>query len=246
MTEPVPPTVQHHRVVIVGAGFSGIGLAVRLLQRGTRDFCVLERGGDVGGTWRDNSYPGAACDVPSNLYSFSFAPNPSWTRSFSPQPEIQAYLHDCAARFGVLPHVRLHHEVTGSVWDEDAQCWWVDTTRGRFRATVLVSARGPLTEPRLPELPGLEEFQGNGGAVFHSARWDHGHSLSGERVAVIGTGASAVQFVPEIQPSVRRLTVFQRTPPWVIPRHDRRLTAVEHACFRRISATQLAARAAIY
>jgi cation diffusion facilitator CzcD-associated flavoprotein CzcO len=235
--------VAHHRVVIVGAGFSGIGLAIRLVQRGTRDFVVFERGDDVGGTWRDNSYPGAACDVPSNLYSFSFAPNPSWSRSFSPQPEIQAYLRDCANRFGVLPHVRLRHEVTGAVWDDSRRCWWVDTTRGRVSATVLVSARGPLSEPRLPDVPGLEEFRG---AVFHSARWDHDHDLRGERVAVIGTGASAIQFVPEVQPVVRRLSVFQRTAPWIIPRRDRELSAAEHLAFRFFPPVQLAARAAIY
>lgn len=235
--------VPHHRVVIVGAGFSGIGLAIRLVQRGTRDFVVFERGDDVGGTWRDNAYPGAACDVPSNLYSFSFAPNPSWSRSFSPQPEIQAYLRDCANRFGVLPHVRLRHEVTGAVWDDSRRCWWVDTTHGRVSATVLVSARGPLSEPRLPDIPGLEEFRG---ALFHSARWDHDHDLRGERVAVVGAGASAIQFVPEVQPVVGHLTVFQRTAPWIIPRRDRELSDAEHLAFRLFPPLQLAARAAIY
>jgi cation diffusion facilitator CzcD-associated flavoprotein CzcO len=241
--DEVPPEAVHHRTVIVGAGFSGIGLAIRLLQRGTTDFVVLERGDDVGGTWRDNVYPGAACDVPSNLYSFSFAPNPTWTRSFSPQSEIQAYLRACAARFGVLPHVRFRHEVTGAAWDGGRRCWWVDTTGGRFRAVVLVSARGPLSEPKLPDVPGLAEFDG---AVFHSARWDHAHDLRGEHVAVIGTGASAIQFVPEIQPVVGRLMVFQRTPPWVIPRRDRAFTRLEHLIFRAVPAAQLAARAAIY
>ena len=237
------PEVSRHRVVVVGAGFSGIGLAIRLLQRGTRDFVVLERGDDVGGTWRDNSYPGAACDVPSNLYSFSFAPNPHWSRSFSPQAEIQSYLRACADRFGVLPHVRLRHEVTGTRWDDDRRCWWVDTSRGRFCADVLVSARGPLSEPRLPDVPGLAQFCG---AMFHSARWDHTHDLHGERVAVIGTGASAIQFVPEIQPVVRTLTVFQRTAPWVVPRRDRALSAFEHRLFRTCPPAQLAARAALY
>lgn len=181
--------------------------------------------------------------MPSNLYSCSFAPNPAWTPSFSPQAEIQAYLRDCAARFGVVPHVRLRHEVTRAAWDEAARCWRVDTTQGRFVATVLVSARGPLSEPRLPDVPGLEEFSG---ALFHSARWDHGHDLRGERVAVIGTGASAIQFVPEIQPLVRQVTIFQRTAPWVIPRRDRRLTSAEHLLFRAFPPAQLAARAAIY
>jgi cation diffusion facilitator CzcD-associated flavoprotein CzcO len=231
------------RVAVVGAGFSGLGLAIRLRQRGTTDFVVFERAGDVGGTWRDNTYPGAACDVPSNLYSFSFAPNPSWTRSFSPQAEIQAYLRDCAAKFGVLPHIRFGHEVTGAAWDEVAGCWQIDTVQGRHRARVLVSARGPLSEPSLPCVPGLTDFTGT---LFHSARWDHGHDLTGERVAVIGTGASAVQFVPEIQPAVRRLHVFQRTAPWVLPRRDRRLSRLEHGLFRRLPAAQLAVRAAVY
>ena len=239
----VGDTVGDHRVAVIGAGFAGIGLAIRLLQRGERDFVVFERAGDVGGTWRDNTYPGAACDVPSNLYSFSFAPNPSWTRSFSPQPEIHGYLRDCAERYGVLPHVRFGHEVTAARWDDDAQCWVVDTTGGPYRANVLVSARGPLSEPCVPALRGLARFEGS---LFHSARWDHDHDLRGERVAVIGTGASAVQFVPAIQPVVRRLHVFQRTPAWVIPRRDRRLTRAEHLAYRACPWAQLAVRAAVY
>ena len=185
-----------HHVAIVGAGFSGLGLAIRLRRRGIDDVVVFERGDDVGGTWRDNTCPGAACDVPSVLYSCSFAPNPDWTRSFSPQADIQAYLRRCAERFGVLPHVRLGQEVLATTWDEEAQRWVVDTTGGRCTAWVVVSARGPLSEPRLPGVPGFSTF---GGTLFHSARWDHGHDLAGERVAVIGTGASAVQFVPEVQ-----------------------------------------------
>ncbi len=235
--------VARYKVAIIGAGFAGLGLAIALLRRGTRDFVIFERGNDVGGTWRDNTYPGAACDVPSNLYSFSFAPNPTWSRSFSPQPEIQAYLRSCAERFGVLDFVRLGHEVALATWVEDHACWELETTGGRVRADVVVSARGPLSEPQVPPLPGLEQFEG---AVFHSARWDHDHDLSGERVAVIGTGASAIQFVPEIQPIAGRLHVFQRTPPWVIPRHERRFTRLEHALFRSFPPTQLAARAALY
>lgn len=237
--DPVP----RHRVAIVGAGFAGIGLAIRLCQRGTRDFVVLERADDVGGTWRDNTYPGAACDVPSNLYSFSFCPNPSWTRSFSPQREIHDYLRACARRYGVLAHVRFGHEVTGARWDADAQCWELATTQGSLRASVLVSARGPLSEPAIPDIPGLSSFAGT---LFHSARWDHSHDLGAERVAVIGTGASAIQFVPEIQPVVGELTLYQRTPPWVIPRRDRAFTRLEHAVFRRLPLAQRAARAAIY
>ncbi len=235
--------VPRHRVAIVGAGFAGIGTAIALLRRGIRDIVVFERAGEVGGTWRDNTYPGAACDVPSNLYSYSFAPNPDWSHSFSPQSEIEAYLRRCAAQGGVLDHVRFHHEVTSARWVEDDSCWEIATTAGTHRADVLVSARGPLSEPSLPEIPGLSAFAGT---LFHSARWDHAHDLAGERVGVLGTGASAVQFVPEIQPRVRRLHVFQRTAPWVLPRRDRALHGVEHAAFRACPPLQLAARAAVY
>ncbi|HVX22723.1 MAG TPA: NAD(P)/FAD-dependent oxidoreductase [Acidimicrobiales bacterium] len=248
-------------VAVVGAGFAGIGMAAGLLRAGHTDLVVLERGADVGGTWRDNTYPGAACDVPSNLYSFSFAPNPDWSRSFSPQPEIQGYLRRCADRFGVRPHIRFGHTVTRAAWDEAAQHWVLDVDRAvpgdgetaghetvrhetvRCTARVLVSARGPLSEPKLPAVAGLDRFTGT---VFHSARWDHGHRLAGERVAVVGTGASAIQFVPQIQPEVASLTVFQRTPPWIIPRRDRAFTAAEHRLYAAAPAAQQAARAAVY
>src|SRR5215210_6754128 len=158
------------RIAIVGSGFAGLGMAIRLREQGEEDFVVLERAGEIGGTWRDNSYPGCACDVPSHLYSFSFAPNPRWTRTFSPQGEIQDYLTGCADRYGIRPHVRLHHEVTEAAWDDARARWVVETTRGRFTAQVLVSAMGALSEPSIPDLPGLGEF---GGTAFHSAAWDH-------------------------------------------------------------------------
>jgi cation diffusion facilitator CzcD-associated flavoprotein CzcO len=233
----------HVHVAIVGSGFGGLGTAIRLKQEGIDDFLIFERADDVGGTWRDNSYPGCACDVPSHLYSFSFALNPRWSRSFSGQPEIWAYLQECAARFGILPHVRLGHEVHSAEWDDGRQCWRVRTARGSYTADVLVSATGPLSEPALPSLPGLASFEGT---VFHSARWDHEHDLTGREVAVIGTGASAVQFVPEIQPRVGRLHLFQRTPPWVLPRPDRTFTRAEHALFRAAPVTQRVARSSIY
>ncbi|MHB1582545.1 MAG: flavin-containing monooxygenase [Acidimicrobiales bacterium] len=231
-----------HDVAVVGAGFAGMAAAHRLLGEGL-DVVVVERGPEVGGTWRDNTYPGAACDVPSLLYSFSFAPNPHWSRAFSPQPEIQAYLRDCADRLGLRPHLRLSTEVRATRWDEEWGHWVVETDRGRCTATVVVSARGPLSEPRTPDIPGLERFEGT---LFHSARWDHGHRLDGERVAVVGTGASAVQFVPQIQPLVARLHVFQRTAPWVIPRRDRHLTTFERAAFGAVPALESAVRAGIY
>jgi len=230
-------------VAIVGAGFSGIGLAAGLRRAGFDDFVVLEQADRVGGTWRDNTYPGAACDVPSNLYSFSFAPNPRWSRSFSPQGEIQDYLTDCARRFEIEPHLRFNHRVESARWDEEAQRWRIDSSGGPYCARFLVSARGPLSEPRLPDIAGISAFEGT---MFHSARWDHDHDLTGERVAVIGTGASAIQFVPEIQPRVGSLTVFQRTPPWVLPRRDRQLTPAEHRLFELLPAAQLAVRAAVY
>ena len=230
-------------VAIIGSGFGGLGTAIELQRAGVTDFLIFERAGDVGGTWRDNSYPGCACDVQSHLYSFSFAPNPDWTRSFSPQPEIWAYLQRCARDFGLLPHIRFHHEVHTAQWDDAAQRWRIETSRGTYTAAVVVMAAGALSEPAVPRLPGLDKFKGR---VFHSARWAHDYDLRGRRVAVVGTGASAVQFVPEIQPVVARLHLFQRTPPWIVPRRDRALTAVERRLFRRLPAAQRAARAGIY
>jgi cation diffusion facilitator CzcD-associated flavoprotein CzcO len=237
---PLPSEVD---VAIVGAGFSGLGLAIRLRQQGLHDFIVLERGDDVGGTWHFNTYPGCACDVPSHLYSFSFAPNPNWSQTYSAQPEIEAYLRDCAERFDVRRSIRFGCEVTGAAWDQEAGRWRVETADGSLSARVLVSAMGPLVEPRIPELPGLERFDGR---VFHSARWDHDYDLAGKRVAAVGTGASAIQFVPEIQPRVERLHVFQRTPPWVVPHSNRPITARERRLYRRFPALQRVARSFTY
>ena len=234
---------QHVRIAIAGSGFAGLGMAIRLKQRGIEDFVVFERAAEVGGTWRDNDYPGCACDVPSHLYSFSFAPNPTWSRAFSPQAEIQAYLRSCAERFGITPHLRLEHAVLEAAWNEAEKRWHIQTSRGPFTAEVLISAMGALSEPRLPELPGLGKFQGK---VFHSARWDHGFELEGKRVAVVGTGASAIQFVPAIQPKVRKLDLYQRTPPWIVPRRDRAISGFERGVFRSLPAAQRLVRGAIY
>jgi cation diffusion facilitator CzcD-associated flavoprotein CzcO len=246
-------TPERTSVLIIGTGFSGLGMAIRLKQGGViargsggvpqEELVVLERAGEVGGTWRDNTYPGAACDVPSHLYSFSFAPNPDWSRSFSPQAEIQEYLERTATDFGVRPHIRFHHEVQGAVWQEAERCWRVSTNHGDFEAGVLISATGALSDPSVPELPGLEKFEGT---VFHSAQWRHDHDLTGRRVAVVGTGASAIQFVPQIQPKVAQLTVFQRTPPWILPRWDRQFSGVERWMFRHLPPVQRLARAGIY
>ena len=216
---------EHFRVAIIGAGFAGLGMAIRLKQSGIEDFVVLERAGEVGGTWRENHYPGCCCDVPSHVYSFSFELNPNWTRGFAPQWEILEYLKHCTAKYGVEPYLRLHHEVTEARWEEGERRWAIETTGGSFTADVLVNAGGALSEPKDPDIPGLDRFEGT---AFHSARWNHEHDLKGERVAVIGTGASAIQFVPAIQPDVERLTLFQRTPPWVIPRFDHEITRFEH------------------
>ena len=239
--EPVLP--DHVRTAIVGAGFAGIGMAAKLLESGDTDFVVLERDGDVGGTWRDNTYPGCACDVPSHLYSFSFAPNPDWSRTYSPQPEIQDYLRRVARDRGVLPYVRLSTEVLEAAYDEEAALWRIETSAGSLTADVFVMATGPLSEPSVPDVPGLETFAG---ATWHSARWNHDHDLTGERVAVIGTGASAIQFVPQIQPDAATVTVFQRTPPWVMPRPDRATTAVERWAYRRFPVLQRLVRTLVY
>jgi cation diffusion facilitator CzcD-associated flavoprotein CzcO len=234
---------EHHRVAIVGTGFSGLGMAIRLKQEGEEEFVLLERADDIGGTWRDNTYPGCRCDVPSHLYSFSFAPNPNWSSTFSPQAEILDYLRDCAERYGVMPHIRFGAELESAAWDNDEQLWQIETSQGPITADILVAAQGPLSEPSLPNVRGIDSFEG---AAFHSADWDHDHDLTGERVAVVGTGASAIQFVPEIQPKVAKLHVFQRTAPWVIPHRNRPLRSWERALYRVFPPAQLAMRAGIY
>jgi cation diffusion facilitator CzcD-associated flavoprotein CzcO len=230
-------------VAIIGSGFGGIGMAARLKRAGIADVALLERAADLGGTWRDNSYPGAACDVPSHLYCFSFAPNPGWSRSFSPQPEIWEYLRRVADDEGVTGKIRFGEEVTAARWDPAASRWRIETTASSLTARFLVSAAGPLSDPLIPDMPGLGTFAGT---VFHSATWDHDYDLTGRNVAVIGTGASAIQFVPRIQPLVNQLTVFQRTPPWVMPRRDRPISRPERWLFRHAPVTQRIARAGIY
>ena len=233
----------HVRVAVIGSGFSGIGLAIRLKQAGIHDFVMLERADDLGGTWRDNTYPGCRCDVPSHLYSFSFARNPDWSRSFSGQQEIWDYLRRVSDSHGVTRHIRYGAEMTSAEWEAGDERWRVETVRGTLTADFLVSGAGLLSDPATPRLPGIDAFRGK---TFHSAHWDHDHDLAGQRVAVIGTGASAIQFVPEIQPVVGRMHVFQRTAPWVMPRGDREITSIEKRLFRSVGAAQLLARAAIY
>ncbi|MFK0101668.1 flavin-containing monooxygenase [Streptomyces sp. NPDC091040] len=235
---------EHVRVAVIGSGFGGLGAAVRLRREGITDFVILERAGSVGGTWRDNSYPGCACDVPSHLYSFSFAPNPEWPRTFSGQEHIRAYLEHVADTFGLRAHLRLNHEVKQMRWDNDELHWIIDSANGTtIVADVVVSATGPLSDPKMPDIPGLADFPGK---VFHSARWDHDADLTGKRVAMIGTGASAIQIVPAIQPKVGKLTLFQRTPPWVMPRMDRKISGLERKLHRALPATGTARRGLLW
>ncbi|MCW2613809.1 MAG: NAD(P)/FAD-dependent oxidoreductase [Frankiales bacterium] len=235
--------VERVRVAIIGAGFAGLGMAIRLRQAGYEDFVVFERASEVGGTWRDNSYPGAAVDVRSHLYSYSFAPNPDWTQVLAGQVELWDYIRRVSRENGVDDHVRLETEVLGGEWDDDAQRWRLRTSRGDVEAQFVVSAMGPLSNPSVPDIPGLEDFRGH---VFHSGRWDHDHDLTGERVGVIGTGSSAAQFVPEIAERTAHLTVFQRTPHWTFPRLNRRITRAERAAYHRLPALQRLVRARQY
>ena len=185
--------------IVVGAGFSGIAAGVKLREAGFSDFVILEKADGVGGTWRHNTYPGAACDIPSHLYSYSFAPNPKWSRAYGEQAEILAYLERCADTFGLRPHMRFRHAVKAAAFDEITGVWTVKTDRGDFVARAVLLGNGALHLPSLPAVKGLNSFKGE---TFHSARWNHGYDLRGKRVAVIGTGASAIQFVPKIAPLV--------------------------------------------
>lgn len=235
---------ERREVVVVGSGFSGLCMAIRLRNAGIHDFVVLEKADDIGGTWRDNLYPGCACDVPSYLYSFSFEQNPNWSRMFAPQQEIWDYLKHCARKYQVLPHLRFKEEVRSATFDEAAREWHVTTSSGsRYITRVLVSGIGALSIPATPKLPGAERFSGT---RFHSARWPQGIDLRGKRVAVIGTGASAIQFVPEIAPDVAHMVIFQRTPPWIMSKPDRRISRLEQRMYRYLPPAQRLMRSSIY
>jgi cation diffusion facilitator CzcD-associated flavoprotein CzcO/acetyl esterase/lipase len=230
--------------LVKGAGFGGICMGAALRRAGVEDFLILEKGSDVGGVWRDNTYPGAACDVPSHLYSFSFAPNPNWSHTYARQAEIHAYLRDCVRRFALARHIRHGAEVAGARFDEARALWVVELAGGEcLLARLLVSATGLLSRPLLPRLPGIGSFRGQ---AFHSAHWNHACSLAGKRVAVIGTGASATQFVPAIAAEVAQLSVFQRSPSWLKARRDRPYAAWQKALFRRFPLMMRVHRALIY
>ncbi|HEX4904746.1 MAG TPA: FAD-dependent oxidoreductase [Acidimicrobiales bacterium] len=231
-------------VAVIGAGFGGLCAAIRLREAGIDDVVVLEKADEVGGTWRDNTYPGAACDVMSLLYSFSFAPSQAFSRGYAPQPEILDYLRDVVERQGLRPSIRFGAEVVGLAFDQDADQWRIDLADGdAVLARTVVSATGPLHVPRLPDIPGREEFTGT---AFHSARWRHDIDLAGRRVAVVGSGASAVQIVPAVADVAAHLDVYQRTPNWVLPRPDHRVRAVERAAYRFVPGLQRSLRTALY
>ena len=235
---------ERFKVVIVGTGFSGLGQAIQLEKAGIRDYVILEKADEVGGTWRDNSYPGCACDVQSHMYSFSYEQNPDWSRSFSPAPEIFQYLKDVTDKYRLRRKIRFGVELTGATWDDTTRRWHVHTKTGQdIEAQFVVSGVGGLHIPQVPELPGIANFKGQ---TWHSARWNHEYDLRGKKVAVVGTGASAVQFVPKIAPDVAELTLFQRTPPWIMPKPDHAMPSWAQTLFKRVPGTQRLYRNALY
>ncbi len=231
-------------VAIVGAGFSGICMAIKLRQAGITRFKIFEKTGGISGTWYDNTYPGAACDVPSHLYCFSFELNPDWSRVFSPQPEIQAYTETCVDKYKIRPHVRFHCEIKGASFNEEKALWTIENKEGeKIQARVLVSAIGALNRPLIPDIEGLSDFSGD---VFHSAQWNHDCDLKGKRVGVIGSAASAIQIIPAIAPEVKKLHVFQRTPNYIVRRNNRDYSEKEKKRFRRFPFLLRILRWAIY
>ncbi len=230
--------------IIVGAGFAGIGMAIKLDEAGTKDFVILERGDRVGGTWRDNHYPGCACDVPAHLYSYSFEPNPDWSLPYAPQGEILAYIEKCVDKYGLRDRLRLSTAATAARFDEQTGIWEVETSTGKtFRARALILGIGPLNRPQRPSIAGLDRFEG---PMFHSAEWDDAVSLDGKNVAVIGTGASSIQIVPAIAERVKKLDVFQRTPPWILPKRNGTIDERARARFAKHPALQGALRKTMY
>jgi cation diffusion facilitator CzcD-associated flavoprotein CzcO len=228
----------HHRVVIIGAGFGGIGTSIKLAEAGV-EHVILEKADDVGGTWLANQYPGCRCDVPSHLYSFSFAPNPDWSDSYSLQPEIWRYLRKVADDYGVVDRIRFQCKVEHAAWDDAAKHWRVETSQGSVTGDVLVAAHGFLSEPAVPHFEGIETFAGQ---VMHSAQWDPSYDVRGKRVAVVGTGASAVQIVPRVHEDAESLFVFQRTAAWILPHRGRPIPDWERRLYRRVPLAQKAVR----
>lgn len=220
---------------IVGAGISGIAAAIRLNKAGYTNYKIIEKASRVGGTWRENTYPGCGCDVPSSLYSYSFAPSAKWSHLFARQPEILNYLEDVSAQFGIKPAIEFNTELLDASWDDQKHLWVLQTSSGTYLSKTVIFATGPITEPQTPRLEGLDTFKGE---MFHSAKWNHNYDLTGKRIAVIGTGASAIQFVPQIQPLAKSLYVFQRTAPWVVPKPDMLLSNFSKSLIAKYPAIQ--------
>lgn len=242
---PIKPAASSHvEVAIIGAGFGGLCMAIKLLEAGNRNFVILEKANEVGGTWRDNSYPGCACDVQSHMYSYSFAGKHDWSRRYAPWYEIQNYILDTVDKYELRQFIHFNQEVTGAKFDEYTGEWAVATQTGdRLFAKHVVMASGPLHVPQIPDIKGLDTFKGK---VFHSARWDHNYNLHGKKVVSIGTGGSAIQYLPEIAPDVKQLYVFQRTPAWVIPRDERKYSSIEKLAFKQIPALRKFHRTRLY
>ena len=235
-------TPQIYDTYVVGAGISGLAAAIKLRREGVHNFKIIEQADRVGGTWRENTYPGCGCDVPSALYSYSFAPSSRWSHLFARQPEILDYLEQVSKDYDIAPLIRFNTALDTARWDESRHLWVLETSQGQDLARSVIFATGPITQPQTPEIPGLDGFRGE---MFHSAQWKHELDLRGKRVAVIGTGASAIQFVPQIQPLVKELTVFQRTAPWVLPRPDMPLGKKGQRLVERLPVIQKAWREAV-
>ncbi|KAF1024569.1 MAG: Baeyer-Villiger monooxygenase [Acinetobacter bereziniae] len=227
--------VHTYDTIVVGAGISGIAAAYQMNQAGYHDYIVLEKASRVGGTWRDNNYPGCGCDVPSALYSFSFSPSHKWSHLFAKQPEILSYLEEVVKKYDLGGKIEFDHELTQAKWDEAQHIWHLQTSKGAYQAKTVIFTTGPITEPSMPKLKGIETFKGE---MFHSARWNHDYDLTGKRIAVIGTGASAIQFIPQVQPLAKQLIVFQRTAPWVLPKADMELNQTAKGIISRFPVIQ--------
>ena len=234
----------NYEVAIIGAGFSGVGAGIQLKKKNQDSFIIFEKGKEVGGTWRDNTYPGCACDIPSFLYSYSFEPNPKWSHTFSPQQEILDYLKKCVDKYGLNPHINYNTKITSLRFNESKGYWTISDMAGnQTTAKVVISAVGPFNAPNIPNIHGADSFKGE---KFHSLNWNHNYNLKGKRVAVIGTGASAIQFIPEIATQVKDLHIFQRTAPWVVPRPNEKISSKAHSRFEKFPWIQKFWREVIY
>ena len=244
MNSPKYATKNTYEVAIIGAGFAGIGAGIKLKNQNDNSFIIFERAAEVGGTWRDNTYPGCACDIPSFLYSYSFEPNPEWSETFSPQAEILEYLKHCISKYQLEQHIRYNTSITKIEFDESKGHWTIwDDKNNETVARIIISAAGPFNAPMIPNIKGKDSFEGE---AFHSLHWNHNYDLTDKKVVVIGTGASAIQFIPKIAPQVKKLTVFQRTPPWLLPKQELPYTAKSQARFKNFPLYQKFWREAIY